>query len=101
MFTKILKKMWKSLSKRVKEIEMNNKFEEIKDFLADHGYYLKKQEKKTNPLVIVLAVVGAIATVAAIAYAVFYLFIPEDSEEFEDFEEEDFEDMDEDLEGDE
>ena len=101
MFGKFIVKTMKSIIKRVKEIQMSSKLEELKDFLADRGYYLKKEEKKTNPFVIILAVIGAVATVAAIAYAVFCYFIPEDSEEFEDFDEDDFEDMEEDLEGDE
>ena len=39
----------------------------------------KKEEKKCNPLVIALAIIGAIAAIAGIAYAVYYFLIPEDS----------------------
>lgn len=82
------------IRERAKELEFNEKIDELKDMLADHGLYPKKEEKKTNPVVIALAVVGAIAAVAAIAYAVFYFLMPEDSEDFEDFDEDDFFDED-------
>jgi len=86
---------------------MANKLEELKELIMESDLYPKKEVKKTNPLVIVLAVIGAISIVAGIAAAVYYFLIPEDSEDFEDFE--DFEDMDDfedelsedDLEGDE
>ena len=96
----VFKKLIKTFKKRIEEINMNNKIEEFKEMLSDYSFYPKKEEpKKTNPLVIILAVIGAIATVAAIAYAVFYFFIPEDSEYFEDFDEDEYEE--DDLEGDE
>lgn len=101
----IIHKMIKTFKKRIEEVKMSNKIEELKDMLAGYGFYPKKEEpKKTNPIVIILAVIGAIAAVAAIAYAVFYFFIPEDSEYFEDFDDDEFEDdefEDYDLEGDE
>ncbi len=102
----LFSKFVKTVSKRAKELEIEEKLDNLKDMLSEKGLYPKKEEKKkTNPLVIVLAVVGAIAAVAAIAYAVYYFFIPEDSEYFEDFEDFDdedfFEEDEEDWEGDE
>jgi len=83
------------IKRKVRGVRMNNKIEELKELLAEYGVCLKKEEpKKTHPIVIVLAVLGAIASVAAIAYAVFYFFMPEDSEYFEDFDEDEFEDED-------
>lgn len=52
----------------------------------------QEEEKKTNPLVIVLAVVGAIAAVAAIAYAVYRCMTPDYLEDFDDDFDDDFED---------
>lgn len=76
-----------------------NKLDELKEMIMESNFYPKKEEKKTSPLVIVLAVIGAISAIAAIAYAVYYFFMPEDSEYFEDFDEDEFDD--DDLEGDE
>lgn len=92
-----------------REIKMGAKIDELRDeikvLIEESNLLPKKPEpKKTNPFVIVLAVIGAIATVAAIAYAVYYFLIPVDSEDFEDFDDyEDFEDdlAESDLEGDE
>ena len=52
---------------------MHNRIEELKDIVLASNLMPRKEEKKTNPAVIVLAVLGAIAAVAAIAYAVYYL----------------------------
>lgn len=102
-----------NVSGLVKEIKkwrdsyMNTKIDELKDLIMDavdsKVCPKKVEEKKTNPVVIVLAVIGIIAAVAAIAYAVYYFLVPEDSEDFEDFEDFDDDDDDdyEDLEGDE
>ncbi len=94
----MLKNFYKALStieKKAKTFEVDEKIDELKELLADKGFIpAKKEEKKTSPLVVILAVVGAIAAVAAIAYAVFWFMLPEDSEYFEDFD--DFEDFDED-----
>ena len=53
-------------------------------------------EKKTHPVVWILAIIGAVAAIAAIAYAVFRYLNPEyfDDFDFEDEYEEDFEDDD-------
>lgn len=54
----------------------------------------KKEEKKGNTLVWVLAIIGVIAAVAAIAYAVYRYFTPTYLEDFEDDFEDEFEDED-------
>ena len=93
-----------NIKNRAKNLELNEKLDEIKELLAEKGLYPKTQvveeKKKVNPCVIVLAVIGAIAAVAAIAYAVFYFFTPEDSEYYEDFDEDEDEFEDSDLEDD-
>lgn len=87
----IIKEVAAKISKRAEALELEEKLDGIKEMLAEHGLGAKKvEEKKTNPLVIVLAIVGAVAFVALIAYAVFHFLMPEDSEYFEDFDEDDF-----------
>ena len=90
MSNNLFSKFAAGISKRAKQLEIEEKLDDLKGMLADKGLYPKKEEKKTNPLVIILAVIGAIAFIAAIAYAVYYFFIPEDSEYFEDFDDDDF-----------
>ena len=88
--------------KKWRQTAMANKIDELKDLLRENNFYLKREEeKKINPWLVVLIVIGAIAVIAGIAYAVYYFLIPEDSEYFEDMD--DFEDeiSDDDLEGDE
>ncbi len=59
----------------------------------------KKDDKKCNVLVWVLAIIGAIAAGCAIAYAIYRYLTPDYLEDFEDeFEEDDFDDEDEDEE---
>lgn len=65
---------------------MTTKIEELKDMIESIG---KKEEKKNNTLLWVLAIIGAVAAVAAIAYAVYRYFTPDVYEELED---EDFDD---------
>ncbi len=92
-----------TIKNRAKGFEIDEKLDEIKELLAERGLYPKQEEpvKKTNPFVVVLAVIGAIAAVAAIAYGVYYYFFaPEDSEYFEDFDEDEDEFEDSDLEDD-
>ncbi len=52
----------------------------------------KKEEKKSNTLLWVLAIIGAVVAVAAIAYAVYRYLKPDYLEDFEDEFEDDFED---------
>jgi len=102
MSNNLVTKIVSGISKKAKQLEIEEKIDDLKDMLADRGLYPKKEEKKTNPLVIVLAVVGAIAFIALVAYAVYYFLIPEDSEYFEDFDDDDefFDEEDEDWEDD-
>ncbi|MDR2043577.1 MAG: DUF4366 domain-containing protein [Clostridium sp.] len=51
----------------------------------------KKDEKKCNALLWILAVIGAIAAVAGIAYAVYRYLTPDYLEDFDDEFEDDFE----------
>ena len=52
----------------------------------------KAEEKKSNTLLWVLAIIGAIAAVAAIAYAVYRYLTPDYLEDFEDDFDDDFDD---------
>lgn len=96
-----ISKVLSNLGKKAQRFELEEKIDDLKDMLSDRGLFpQKKEEKKTHPVVIVLAVIGVIAAVAAIAYAVFYFLIPEDSEYFEDFDDDEYFDDDEDFEDD-
>lgn len=54
---------------------------------------LLKEEKKCNPIVVALVVIGIIVLVAAVAYAIYRFFAPDYLEDFEDDEfEDEFED---------
>lgn len=101
MVKKFLLNQLEQMVKRAQGLELDAKLDEIKQLLYDKNLSVKKEEpKKTNPALIVFAVIGAIATVAAIAGAVYYFLIPEDSEDFEDLDFDDFEDFDDDVDGD-
>lgn len=52
----------------------------------------KEEEKKSNTLLWVLAIIGAVAAVAAIAYAVYRYLTPDYLEDFEDDFDDDFDD---------
>ena len=68
-----------------------NKIDEILEIVK--GNVAKKEDKKSCPIVWILAIVGAIAAVAAIAYAVYRYFNAEAAEEeLEDDFDEDFDD---------
>ena len=67
-----------------------NKIDEILEIVK--GNVAKKEEKKSCPIVWILAIVGAVAAVAAIAYAVYRYFNAEVEEELEDDFDEDFDD---------
>lgn len=43
-----------------------------------------EEEKKSNKLVWVLAIIGAVVVIAGIAYAVFRFMTPDEEEEYED-----------------
>ena len=76
-----------------------NKIEELMDFVKTHDvkelkdYWNRKEEKKDNTLLWILAVIGAVAAVAGIAYAVYRYLTPDYLEDFDD----DFEDFDDDF----
>lgn len=78
---------------------MNNKIEDLLSAVKLGELINKKEvEKKKNPVLCGLAIIGAIASVAAIAYAVYRYFTPDYLEDFEDDFDDDFEDdFDEDL----
>lgn len=95
----VIFKVYRYFIRKVRGVKVNEKIEELKELLTDYGL-VKKEEKKTNPFVIALAIIGGICAIAGALYAIWYFFCPEDSEYFEDFDEdEEFED--DDLEGDE
>ncbi|MCI2048163.1 MAG: DUF4366 domain-containing protein [Lachnospiraceae bacterium] len=55
------------------------------------GDILGKKDSKTNPLVVLLAVIGGVAVVALIAYAVFRFMTPDYFDDYDDDEDEEFE----------
>lgn len=64
-----------------------DKFQELIDAI--------REDRKPNPLLIALAVVGAIAAVALIAYGVYRFLTPDyfdDYDDDDDFDDDDFED---------
>lgn len=65
---------------------MDKKLEELLSTAKLNELLHKRQpeEKKSNPIVWVLAIVGAVAAVAAIAYAVYYFFVPDRLDDFDD-----------------
>ena len=67
-----------------------SKIDEILEIVK--GNVAKKEEKKSCPIVWILAIVGAVVAVAAIAYAVYRYFNAEVEEEVEDDFDEDFDD---------
>lgn len=73
---------------------MDKKLEELLSAAKLNELIHRKQpeEKKSNPIVWILAGIGAVAAIAAIAYAVYYFFVPDHLEDFEDDFEDDYED---------
>ena len=67
-----------------------NKIDEILEILKSN--VAKKEERKSCPIVWILAIVGAVVAVAGIAYAVYRYFSAEVEEELEDDFDEDFDD---------
>lgn len=67
-----------------------NKFENLMEMAKLNELLGKKEDKKTNVLLWVLAIIGAVAAVAAIAYAVYRYFTPDYLEDFEDEFEDEF-----------
>ena len=52
----------------------------------------KSDDKQKNPVIWVLAIIGAVAAVAAIAYGVYRFFTPDYLEDFEEDFDDDFDD---------
>ena len=74
-----------------KEGTSMNKIDEILEIVK--GNAAKKEEKKSCPIVWILAIVGAVVAVAAIAYAVYRYFSNAEAEEaLEDEFDDDFDD---------
>ena len=73
---------------------MNSKIEELLNAVKLGELIHRKDYKKKNPVICILAIIGAVATVAAIAYAVYRYFTPDYLEDFEDDFEDDFDDYD-------
>lgn len=78
-----------------------DKVDELITALKAYDFGKKKEivveeKKSTNPVVVILAVIGAIVAVAGIAYAVYRYFTPDYLDDFEDEfdDEEEFEDDD-------
>ena len=67
-----------------------NKIDEVLEILKSN--VAKKEEKKSCPIVWILAIVGAVVAIAGIAYAVYRYFSAEVEEELEDDFDEDFDD---------
>ena len=74
--------------------EIINKLDDILESAGVNGIIGRKkvEEKKSNTLLWVLAIIGAVAAVAAIAYAVYRYLTPDYLEDFEDDFDDDFED---------
>lgn len=71
-----------------------NRLEEYVNVAKLNDLVNKNEEKKANPFITALAVIGILTAIAAIAYAVYKYIIPdyfEDYDEFDDEFEEDFE----------
>ena len=64
------------------------KWDDLVDYLQEKDLIgknsVKQEEKKSNPIVWILAIIGAVAAVAAIAYAVYRYMTPDYMEDFED-----------------
>lgn len=77
--------------------EILDKLEEVLGASRVNELFGRKQqeEKKSCPLVWILAAVGAVAAIAAIAYAVYRYMTPDYLEDFDDDFEDEFEEEDE------
>ncbi len=67
-----------------------NKLDEILEIVRSNA--MRKEEKKSCPVVWILAVIGAVVAVAAVAYAVYRYFQGEVTEDLEEDFDEDFDD---------
>ena len=69
---------------------MMSKVDEILDILKTH--VSKKEEKKSCPIVWILAIIGAVVAVAGICYGIYRYFSAQLDEELEDDFDDDFDD---------
>ena len=69
--------------------ELINSNEKLADLLGRKTVI--EEKKSTNPIVVILAVIGSIAAVAGIAYLVYRFLIPDTYDDYDDFDD-DFED---------
>lgn len=74
--------------------DVMNRMEEIVNSTKLNEFLHRKEEedKKTNCILWVLAIIGAVAAVAGIAYAVYRFFTPDYLDDFEDDFDDDFDD---------
>ena len=70
------------------------KLDEILATIKANEIMKKKEEKKCNCLLWILAIVGAVAVIAGIAYAVYRYMTPDYLDDFDDDFDDDFEDDD-------
>ena len=67
----------------------NMKIDDVIAMIKANDLIKKEEEKKSNPILWILAIVGAVAAIAAIAYL---YFTPDYLEDFEDDFDDDFDD---------
>lgn len=67
-----------------------SKLDEILEIVRSNT--MRKEEKKSSPIVWILAIIGGVAAIAAIAYAVYRYFRTEVIEDLEEDFDEDFDD---------
>lgn len=79
-----------------KEGILMSKLENIMDMAKLNELLGKKEEKKNNVLLWVLAIIGVVAAIAGIAYVLYRHFAPDYLEDFEDDFDDDFLDEEED-----
>ncbi len=70
----------------------NMKLDDVIAMIKANDLIKKEEEKKSNPILWILAIDGAVAAIAAIAYAVYLYFTPDYLEDFEDDFDDDFDD---------
>lgn len=78
--------------KKVKSLDELVEILQKKGILSKDCGLKAKEEKKSNVIVWILAIVGAVAAVAGIAYAVYRYMTPDYLDDFEDDFDDDFED---------
>lgn len=69
-----------------------NKFDEVLERVNEVIGRKEEEQKKSNTVLWVFAIIGAVAAIAAIAYAAYRYFKPDYLEDFDDDFEDDFDD---------